>query len=113
MRARRWVHSSWTLYFLRNPLQIAALMEVIDRIREKRRAPVRATAAKPPIAPFSVPDLNRKNHGIQKVADFLNRIGPTQCNVLIRGETGSGKEVVSHALHKTEVRRDGKGHLFR
>lgn len=93
--------------FLPKPVQMRALMEVIDRIREKRRAPVRATAARPLSTLFSVPDLIGKSPSIQKVADFLNRIAPTQCNVLIRGETGSGKEVVSHALHNRSSRREG------
>lgn len=93
--------------FLPKPVQMRALLEVIDRIREKRRAPVRATATRPLSTLFSVPDLIGKSPSIQKVADFLNRIAPTQCNVLIRGETGSGKEVVSHALHNRSGRREG------
>jgi len=93
--------------FLPKPVQMRALMEVIDRIREKRRAPVRSTAARPLSTLFTVPDLIGKSPSIQKVADFLNRIAPAQCNVLIRGETGSGKEVVSHALHNRSSRREG------
>ncbi|MBK8575157.1 MAG: sigma-54-dependent Fis family transcriptional regulator [Elusimicrobia bacterium] len=93
--------------FLPKPVQMRALMEVIDRIREKRRAPQRAASARPLSTLFSVPDLIGKSPSIQKVADFLNRIAPTHCNVLIRGETGSGKEVVSHALHNRSTRREG------
>jgi DNA-binding NtrC family response regulator len=93
--------------FLPKPVQMRALMEVIDRIREKRRAPQRSVSARPLSTLFSVPDLIGKSPSIQKVADFLNRIAPTQCNVLIRGETGSGKEVVSHALHNRSSRREG------
>lgn len=93
--------------FLPKPVQMRALMEVIDRIREKRRAPQRVASARPLSTLFSVPDLIGKSPSIQKVADFLNRIAPTQCNVLIRGETGSGKEVVSHALHNRSGRREG------
>lgn len=93
--------------FLPKPVQMRALLEVIDRIREKRRAPQRAASARPLSTLFSVPDLIGKSQSIQKVADFLNRIAPTQCNVLIRGETGSGKEVVSHALHNRSSRREG------
>lgn len=93
--------------FLPKPVQMRALLEVIDRIREKRRAPQRAASARPLSTLFSVPDLIGKSPSIQKVADFLNRIAPTHCNVLIRGETGSGKEVVSHALHNLSSRREG------
>jgi DNA-binding NtrC family response regulator len=93
--------------FLPKPIQMRALMEVIDRIREKRKSPPRAALDRPLSTLFSVPDLIGKSPSIQKVADFLNRIAPTNCNVLIRGETGSGKEVVSHALHNRSSRREG------
>ncbi|MBL8022938.1 MAG: sigma-54-dependent Fis family transcriptional regulator [Elusimicrobia bacterium] len=93
--------------FLPKPVQMRALMEVIDRIRQKRKSSQRGVGPRPMSNLFSVPDLIGKSPSIQRVADFLNRIAPTQCNVLIRGETGSGKEVVSHALHNRSTRREG------
>jgi two-component system response regulator AtoC len=93
--------------FLPKPVQMRALMEVIDRIRQKRKSTPPAGSPRPLSTLFSVPDLIGKSPSIQRVADFLNRIAPTQCNVLIRGETGTGKEVVSHALHNRSTRREG------
>jgi DNA-binding NtrC family response regulator len=93
--------------FLPKPIQMRALMELIDKVREKRATPRRENSTRPLSTLFTVPDLIGKSPSIQKVADFLNRIAPTSCSVLIRGETGTGKEVVAHALHNRSSRREG------
>jgi two-component system response regulator HydG len=93
--------------FLPKPIQMRALMELIDKVREKRATPRRELSPRPLSTLFTVPDLIGKSPSIQKVADFLNRIAPTSCSVLIRGETGTGKEVVAHALHNRSTRREG------
>ncbi len=38
------------------------------------------------------------------VFDKIKRVGPTEASVLIRGETGTGKELVAQALHKNSSR---------
>jgi two-component system response regulator AtoC len=43
---------------------------------------------------------------IQRVRDLIERIGPGDATVLIRGETGTGKELVARALHQHSERRD-------
>jgi two-component system NtrC family response regulator len=93
--------------FLPKPIQMRALMELIDKVREKRATPRRELSPRPLSTLFTVPDLIGKSPSIQKVADFLNRIAPTSCSVLIRGETGTGKEVVAHTLHNRSSRREG------
>ena len=42
--------------------------------------------------------------GMQKVFDMIERVGPTDASVLIRGETGTGKELVARALHACSQR---------
>ena len=38
---------------------------------------------------------------------FLEKIAPTDATVLVRGESGSGKELVARAIHQNSPRRDG------
>jgi transcriptional regulator with PAS, ATPase and Fis domain len=43
---------------------------------------------------------------MRTVLDLVQRIGPTESSVLIRGETGTGKELVARALHTLSARRE-------
>jgi transcriptional regulator with PAS, ATPase and Fis domain len=44
--------------------------------------------------------------GIQQVIKLIQKVAPTDSTVLIRGDTGTGKELVARALHYNSPRRD-------
>ncbi len=44
--------------------------------------------------------------GMQNVMEMIARLAPTNSTVLIRGETGTGKEVVARAIHFNSQRRN-------
>jgi transcriptional regulator with PAS, ATPase and Fis domain/Fe-S-cluster-containing hydrogenase component 2 len=44
--------------------------------------------------------------GIQEVMELIRQVGPTPTTVLIRGETGTGKELTAHAIHRLSLRND-------
>jgi two-component system nitrogen regulation response regulator NtrX len=44
---------------------------------------------------------------MRRLAELIERAGPTTATVLITGESGTGKELVAHALHRKSPRRDG------
>jgi DNA-binding NtrC family response regulator len=50
------------------------------------------------------PAMIAKSRAMQPVIDLIARVGPSDANVLITGEHGSGKEVVAHALHALSPR---------
>lgn len=43
---------------------------------------------------------------MQQVVALLERVAPTDANVLIRGENGTGKELIAQALHRLSTRSD-------
>jgi len=45
-----------------------------------------------------------KSPAMQEIFDLIERIAPAQSNVLITGESGSGKEVVAKAIHNQSPR---------
>jgi transcriptional regulator with GAF, ATPase, and Fis domain/iron only hydrogenase large subunit-like protein len=44
--------------------------------------------------------------GIQEVMELIRQVGPTPTTVLIRGETGTGKELTARAIHHQSLRND-------
>lgn len=43
---------------------------------------------------------------MQRVRTQIAQVGPTRASVLLTGETGTGKEVVAHAIHHSSDRRE-------
>jgi DNA-binding NtrC family response regulator len=44
---------------------------------------------------------------MQEVHRLIERVGPTEANVLLTGESGSGKELAAQAIHECSARRGG------
>ena len=51
-------------------------------------------------------DVVGQTSQMREVFGILSRIAPTGTTVVIEGETGTGKEVIAHALHKRSPRRN-------
>jgi two-component system response regulator HydG len=44
---------------------------------------------------------------MHEVFRLVERVGPTEANVLLTGESGSGKELAAQSIHERSARRDG------
>jgi len=66
----------------------AALLEAENKMLHAEGAPVMIATAP----------------SMQRVVELISRVGPSDANVLITGEHGSGKEVVAQALHRISLR---------
>jgi DNA-binding NtrC family response regulator len=51
-----------------------------------------------------VPELIAESRAMQPVLTLLERVGPSEANVLITGEHGTGKEIVARWLHASSPR---------
>jgi len=58
-------------------------------------------------ARYTFADLLGKDPHLQATLQLARRIAPTELPVLIRGETGTGKELLAHAIHAASPRRQG------
>jgi DNA-binding NtrC family response regulator len=56
---------------------------------------------------YSFHTMVSKSARMRKVFDLIEQVGPLGSTVVIVGETGTGKELVAHALHAASNRRDG------
>ncbi|HEU4800841.1 MAG TPA: sigma-54 dependent transcriptional regulator [Gemmatimonadales bacterium] len=96
--------------FLVKPLELHALRRVLDGVFEDRRARARRQA-RPEEGPVSLPGGYPGalvGHD-PRMVDVFKRIGQAACSratVLIRGETGTGKELIARAIHSSSSESD-------
>ncbi|MBA3525320.1 MAG: sigma-54-dependent Fis family transcriptional regulator [Sphingomonas sp.] len=53
------------------------------------------------------PTFIGRSPGMARVFSLIEKAGPTEANVLILGENGTGKELVARELHRRSMRADG------
>ncbi len=54
---------------------------------------------------MAISDLIGSSPKFRAVLDEINMVAPVDSAVLVRGETGTGKEVIAHAIHDASPRR--------
>jgi formate hydrogenlyase transcriptional activator len=57
-------------------------------------------------AEYNFEDLVGKSPALRKVLEQIEIVAPTASTVLLRGETGTGKELIARAVHNLSPRRD-------
>ncbi|HEY4049071.1 MAG TPA: sigma 54-interacting transcriptional regulator [Acidobacteriaceae bacterium] len=57
-------------------------------------------------AEYNFEDLVGKSTALRKVLDQIEIVAPTGSTVLLRGETGTGKELIARAVHSLSPRRE-------
>ena len=83
----------------RRALEQQALVEkntVLEK--EKERLQVRLRAAEEQLAPVAI------SRRMREVEQLLERVAPSEANVLLTGESGVGKEVVARGIHEQSNR---------
>ncbi len=58
-------------------------------------------------AKYGLDNLIASSQAMERLKDTIRRVAQSSSTVLIRGETGTGKELVAHALHLESARRYG------
>jgi two-component system nitrogen regulation response regulator GlnG len=88
--------------FSAGEVQRGVVLELAERIvlllHEAAEIPVHAGAP-------ALPGLIGENEGVQRLRNEIWRVADLDLPVLIRGETGTGKELVARAIHETSRRR--------
>ena len=93
--------------FLQKPWENARLLTILKTQIDLRQALRRATQLEAENRLLSVesrPTLIAESPAMQPVLSLLARIGPSDANVLITGEHGTGKEVIARTLHALSPR---------
>lgn len=95
--------------FLEKPIDLGLLLEKIQQIEQAMAIDHdvdEVLAEQPANAEQPVPDLVAESPAMRDVLSLARRIAASEHNVLIRGETGTGKEVVARLIHALSARAD-------
>ena len=93
--------------FVQKPVSGEDLVAMIDRALAANQL-ISNMAASSPIMMEAGRKIIGNNQQMQKVFNFVNRLSKVDTPVLIRGASGTGKELVARAIHFNSSRKDGK-----
>ena len=93
--------------YLTKPCKLIELKALLGRVAEKRELTNKYFAAKRQLERIEgKSQLIGDSPGMQQVRKLISKVAPTDSNVLILGETGTGKELVARAVHDQSLRAD-------
>lgn len=95
--------------FIQKPWENARLLSVLRTQMELYRSQRKAQwleAENRILRARGTPDFIATAPAMRSVVETMARIGPSDANVLITGEHGTGKEVVAQTLHRLSARAD-------
>ena len=92
--------------YLIKPVRLSEVEEVLKRADEKKRLRQENVALKVMVAQREgAPLILGEGSAIRSLLETIRRIGPSEANVLIQGETGTGKGLVVRAIHAESLRK--------
>jgi two-component system, NtrC family, C4-dicarboxylate transport response regulator DctD len=86
--------------FIEKPFSSERLVEVTRRAYAQRHLVLENRRLKAALDGRSAPHLIGQTPAVERVRTLVTTLGAARVDVLIEGETGSGKEVVARALHE-------------
>ncbi|WP_018719254.1 sigma-54-dependent transcriptional regulator [Arhodomonas aquaeolei] len=95
--------------FVEKPYAPETLTEVVRRALEKRRLTLENRSLREELAAQSAPGprIIGNTPAIQRLRSLIHQVADTGADVLVHGETGTGKELVARSLHEHSSRREG------
>lgn len=92
--------------FIEKPFGADQLLDTVRRAQEKRRLVMENRRLKAAWSSHpDMPALIGQSPAIERLRAMIRSIGPTNADVLINGQTGTGKEVVARQLHGASGRK--------
>ncbi len=94
--------------FVEKPFAVEDLVDTVGRALEKRALTIENRRLKNELALQSKPGprIIGDTPGMQRLRQTIAQIADTDADVLVNGETGTGKELVARALHENSSRRE-------
>ena len=94
--------------YLTKPCKLVEIQSVLERVRKKRELTARLRALEGRVRRAEgTTHLIGASNGLERVRKLIARVARSDSSVLVRGETGTGKELVARAIHEGSSRAAG------
>lgn len=93
--------------YLSKPVQSDELLRIVERALQAQNL-MSSVAASAPVLMEEGRKFIGQNQQMQKVFSVIHRLSKVDTPVLIRGASGTGKELVARAIHFNSARKEGK-----
>jgi len=90
--------------YLTKPFSYEELFILLDKIKNYKNLVNENIKLKAALA--SPRQIIGSSPAIKKIIDTIDTVAPTDFSILIRGETGTGKELIAEAIHNQSSRKD-------
>jgi len=91
--------------FYESPVNMRLLMAVIEKAMEKQVIHLdKIELEKKVKARFNIGKIVGRSKEMQHVISIVNSVAPKHANILLTGETGTGKEMIAQAVHYNSLR---------
>ena len=93
--------------YITKPVPLAEIAELLGRISQRRKSKRQLAALEHRLRRVEGDSqLVGEAKAMDAVRQLIEKVSPTDSSVLIRGETGCGKELVARAVHDSSLRAD-------
>jgi DNA-binding NtrC family response regulator len=92
--------------YISKPINPAQLDHIIRNAIEKRRLISETASLRQKIEDLSLPEeIIGESQGMRKILEMVAEVAKTDATVMIRGESGTDKELIARAIHANSKRR--------
>jgi two-component system, NtrC family, response regulator AtoC len=95
-------------HYITKPVNLDELELVIERALKSRHTEEEVANLREQVSQkYGLENIVGNSPPMLQVFDVVQQVAPTRATVLIAGETGTGKELIAHALHNLSPRKTG------
>ncbi len=95
-------------HYLTKPINLDELELVVQRALSSRRTEAENENLRQQLdQKYGMENLVGASPPMLQVFDVIRQVAPSRASVLIEGETGTGKELIAHAVHNLSPRKNG------